>query len=91
MELYLSFYRNHPVHWGVDQNKNEEEMKVGDIVRGAYDRDKYRTGIVLRIARQQPYDKWGACAEVLWSTTPMGLSQRGAAWLRELEVINETR
>ncbi len=25
-------------------------MKVGDLVRGAYDKNKYRTGIVLRIA-----------------------------------------
>ena len=66
-------------------------MKVGDLVRGAYDRDRYRTGIVLRIATSQPYNKWGACAEVLWSTTPMGLNQKGAAWVRDLEVINEAR
>ena len=50
-------------------------MKVGDLVKGAYDKDKYRIGIVLQ-ARSQPYDKWGACAEVLWNTTPMGLSQK---------------
>ena len=25
-------------------------MKVGDLVRSAYDKNKYRTGIILRIA-----------------------------------------
>ena len=66
-------------------------MKVGDMVKGAYDRDKYRTGIVLRMAEAKEYEEWGACAEVLWNTTPMGLSQRGMAWARELEVISEAR
>ena len=66
-------------------------MKVGDLVRGAYDKNKYRTGVILRIATSQPYDKWGACAEVLWDSTPVGLSQTGAAWVRDLEVISETR
>lgn len=66
-------------------------MKVGDMVRGAYDRGKYRTGIVLRTAKAKEYEEWGACAEVLWNTTPMGLSQRGMAWVRELEVISEAR
>ena len=66
-------------------------MKAGDIVRGAYDRDRYRTGIVLRMAEAKEYEEWGACAEILWSTTPMGLGQRGTAWVRELEVLNESR
>ena len=64
-------------------------MKVGDLVRCAYDKNKYRTGVILRVARSQPCE-WGA-AEVLWNTTPMGLSQRGAAWVRDLEVLSEAR
>ena len=60
------------------------------FIKGAYDKDKYRS-YCTRIARSQPYDKWGACAEVLWNTTPMGLSQKGAAWVRDLEVISEDR
>jgi len=66
-------------------------MKVGDIVRGAYDRNKYRTGIVLRITTSEPYREWGEWVEVLWNTTPMGLDQKGTAWVRELEVISEAR
>ena len=66
-------------------------MKIGDLVRGAYDKNKYRTGVILRIATSPPYDKWGACAEVLWDSTPVGLSQTGAAWVRDLEVLSEAR
>ena len=90
MELYHSLYRNHPVHWGVDQNKNEEEMKVGDLVRGAYDKNKYRTGVILRIANAFSRDG-EKVAEVLWDSTPVGLSQTGAAWVHDLEVLSEGR
>ena len=65
-------------------------MKVGDLVRGAYDKNKYRTGVILRIA-----NAFGRAdeevAEVLWGSTPVGLSQTGAAWVRDLEVISEAR
>ena len=90
MELYHSLYRNQPVHWGVDQNKNEEEMKVGDLVRGAYDKNKYRTGVILRIANAFGRDG-EKVAEVLWDSTPVGLSQTGAAWVHDLEVLSEGR
>ena len=62
-------------------------MKVGDLVRGAYDKNKYRTGVILRIA--DAFGSDGAkVAEVLWDSTPVGLSQKGAAWVRDLELIN---
>ena len=64
-------------------------MKVGDLVRGAYDKNKYRTGVILRIA---PASRYGEkVAEVLWDSTPVGLSQTGAAWVRDLEVLSEAR
>ena len=63
-------------------------MKVGDLVRGAYDKNKYRTGVILRIA--DAYGGDGAkVAEVLWDSTPVGLSRTGAAWVRDLEVLSE--
>jgi len=64
-------------------------MKVGDLVRGAYDKNKYRTGVILRIAASGTTE--GACAEVLWTTTPMGLDQKGAVWVRDLELVSEAR
>ena len=63
-------------------------MKVGDLVRGAYDKDKYRTGIILRMESDK---SWGDVVHVLWDSTPVGLSQSGAAWVRDLEVISEAR
>ena len=63
-------------------------MKVGDLVRGAYDKNKYRTGVVLRMESDK---SWGEVAHVLWDSTPVGLSQAGAAWARDLEVISEAR
>ena len=60
-------------------------MKVGDLVRGAYDKNKYRTGVILRIA--YPWQ----CAHVCWDSTPVGLSQTGPAWVRDLEVLSEAR
>ena len=66
-------------------------MKVGDLVRGAYDKNKYRTGIVLRIARPDQYGSFGDVAHVFWDSTPVGLSQTGAAWVRDLEVLSEVR
>ena len=64
-------------------------MKVGDLVKGAYDKNKYRTGVILRIAETGTTE--GACAEVLWDSTPVGLSQTGAMWIRDLEVLSEAR
>ena len=65
-------------------------MKVGDLVRGSYDKNKYRTGVILRIA--DAYGGNGAkVAEVLWDSAPVGLSQTGAAWVRDLEVLSESR
>ena len=66
-------------------------MKVGDLVRGAYDKNKYRTGIVLRIAQPGIPSSFGEVAHVFWDSTPVGLSQTGAAWVRDLEVISEAR
>ena len=63
-------------------------MKVGDLVRGAYDKNKYRTGIILRMESDK---SWGEVVHVLWDSTPVGLSQSGAAWVRDLEVISEAR
>ena len=63
-------------------------MKVGDLVRGAYDKNKYRTGIILRMESDK---SWGEVVHVLWDSTPVGLSQSGAAWVRDLEVISESR
>ncbi len=61
-------------------------MKVGDLVRGAYDKNKYRTGVILRIA--DAFGRDGAkVAEVLWDSTPAGLSQTGAVWVRALELL----
>ena len=60
-------------------------MKVGDLVRGAYDKNKYRTGIILRVSRVH------ACAHVFWDSTPVGLYQTGPAWVKDLEVISEAR
>ena len=63
-------------------------MKVGDIVRGAYDKNKYRTGIILRMESDK---SWGEVVHVLWDSTPVGLSQTGAAWVKNLEVLSEAR
>lgn len=61
-------------------------MKVGDLVRGAYDKNKYRTGVILRI--EDAFGRDGAkVAEVLWDSTPAGLSQTGAVWVRALELL----
>ena len=65
-------------------------MKVGDLVRGAYDKNKYRTGVILRIADAFGRDD-AKVAEVLWDSTPVGLSQTGAVWVRALEVLSEAR
>ena len=59
-------------------------MKVGDLVRGAYDKDKYRTGIIVRMASDE---SWGEVAHVLWTSTPVGLSQTGPAWVNDLEKV----
>ena len=59
-------------------------MKVGDLVRGAYDKDKYRTGIIVRMALDE---SWGEVAHVLWTSTPVGLSQTGPAWVSDLEKV----
>jgi len=59
-------------------------MKVGDLVRGAYDKGKYRTGIILRMESDK---SWGEVVHVLWDSTPVGLSQTGAAWVRDLEKL----
>ena len=59
-------------------------MKVGDLVRGAYDKGKYRTGVIIRIASDE---SWGEVAHVLWTSTPVGLSQTGPAWVYDLEKV----
>ena len=59
-------------------------MKIGDLVRGAYDKDKYRTGIIVRMASDE---SWGEVAHVLWTSTPVGLSQTGPAWVSDLEKV----
>ena len=59
-------------------------MKVGDLVRGAYDKNMYRTGVILRIT---DHDGQSAIARVFWSTTPMGLSRTGTSWVRNLEKL----
>ena len=59
-------------------------MKVGDLVRGAYDKNKYRTGVIIRIALDE---SWGEVAHVLWTSTPVGLSQTGPAWVNDLEKL----
>ena len=72
-------------------------MKVGDLVRCAYDKNKYRIGIILRVthphgykgAKNFPADQM--CAHVCWNSTPMGLYQTGPAWVRDLEVLSEAR
>jgi hypothetical protein len=66
-------------------------MKVGDLVKGAYDKNKYRIGIVLRIAEPDQYGSFGLVANVLWNSTPVGLHQIGPAWVKDLELINEGR
>lgn len=66
-------------------------MKVGDLVKGAYDKNKYRIGIVLRIAEPGQYQSFGLVANVLWDSTPVGLRQIGPAWVKDLEVISENR
>ena len=66
-------------------------MKVGDLVRHAYDKNKYRTGIVLRIAHQDQYGSFGDVAHMFWDSTPVGLYQTGPAWVKDLEVISEVR
>ena len=66
-------------------------MKVGDLVRGAYDKNKYRTGVILRIARPDQYGSFGDVAHVFWDSTPVGLYQTGPAWVKDLEVISESR
>lgn len=64
-------------------------MRIGDLVKAAYDKDKYRIGIVLRISNQDSYS--GEVAHVLWNSTPVGLYQTGPAWVKDLEVISEGR
>lgn len=59
-------------------------MQVGDLVRGAFDKDRYRTGIIVRIALDE---SWGEVAHVLWTSTPVGLSQTGPAWVNDLEKL----
>ena len=59
-------------------------MKVGDLVRGAFDKDRYRTGVIIRIALDE---SWGEIAHVLWTSTPVGLSQTGPAWVSDLEKL----
>lgn len=59
-------------------------MKVGDLVRGAYDKGMYRTGVIIRIALDE---SWGEVAHVLWTSTPVGLSQTGPAWVQDLEKL----
>ena len=59
-------------------------MKVGDLVRGAYDKGKYRTGIILRMESDK---SWGEVVHVFWDSTPVGLSQTGTAWVRDLEKL----
>ena len=66
-------------------------MKVGDLVRHAYDKNKYRTGIVLRIARPDQYGSFGDVAHMFWDSTPVGLYQTGPAWVKDLEVLSESR
>ena len=66
-------------------------MKVGDLVRHAYDKNKYRTGIVLRIARPDQHGSFGDVAHMFWDSTPVGLYQTGPAWVKDLEVISEAR
>ena len=64
-------------------------MKVGDLVRHAYDKNKYRTGIVLRIAPAEcPYRSFGDVAHIFWDSAPVGLYQTGPAWVRDLEVLS---
>ena len=59
-------------------------MKVGDLVRGAFDKERYRTGVIMRIALDE---SWGEIAHVLWTSTPVGLSQTGPAWVKDLEKL----
>ena len=66
-------------------------MKVGDLVRGSYDKDKYRIGIIFRISHPDEYGSFGKVAHVFWDSTPMGLYQTGPAWVKDLEVISEGR
>ena len=66
-------------------------MKVGDLVRSAYDKNKYRTGIVLRIAQPGIPSSFGEVAHVFWDSTPVGLYQTGPAWVKDLEVLSEAR
>jgi hypothetical protein len=66
-------------------------MKVGDLVRSAYDKNKYRTGIILRIAQPDQYASFGEVALVCWDSTPVGLYQTGPAWVKDLEVLSEAR
>lgn len=64
-------------------------MKVGDLVRSAYDKNKYRTGIILRISAVTA--KGDKVAHVCWNSTPVGLFQTGPAWVRDLEMLSEAR
>ena len=59
-------------------------MKVGDLVRGAFDKDRYRTGVIIRIALDE---SWCEVAHVLWTSTPAGLSQTGPALVKDLEKV----
>jgi len=62
-------------------------MKIGDLVKGAYDKNKYRTGIIVRISHPDEYGSFGEVAHVLWTSTPVGLSQTGPAWVSDLEKL----
>ena len=66
-------------------------MKGGDLVRSAYDKNKYRTGIILRIARPDQYGSFGDVAHVFWDSTPVGLYQTGPAWVKDLVLVSEAR
>ena len=63
-------------------------MKVGDLVKVTYDTNKDRTGIILRMVSDK---SWGEVAHVIWNSTPVGLSQTGAVWVKTLEIISESR
>jgi hypothetical protein len=81
-------------NWGLE--------RVGLVispVRRSTPRDNYELGVMYGdnhrvndvIISGTGKREWGECVEVLWNTAPMGLDQKGTAWVRELEVISEAR
>ena len=55
-------------------------MKVGDLVRCAYDKNKYRTGVILRIARPDQYGSFGDVASTsFFPAKPLGCYGDGGA------------